>query len=156
MAARLHTAADLPQVYALAERAYLEARYNRHPLRKEKFARLAELAENQPDSVVLLVAENGGKLVGFMCGIVTEHYFADMVYATNLALYVTPEARGSHACLNLLRLFEQEARARGASEIMLGVTSGVQQERTARLYNALGYETVGALTVKYIGGTYVG
>lgn len=152
MNVRLATVYDLPQVYALAEAAYGESRYRRHPLRREKFERLAELAEQQPDAVLLLVAEHGDSIVGFMCGIVTEHYFADMIYATNLALYVAPAARGSRACLIMIRQFEREARRRGAAEVMLGVTSGVHPERTARLYNALGYETVGALTVKYIGG----
>jgi GNAT superfamily N-acetyltransferase len=147
---RLAKPDDMPAVFELAERGYRESRYNRYPLRPEKFQNLADLAEAEPDSVLCVVAEETG-IIGMLCAIVTEHYFADMVYATNLALYVDPDSRGKLVAPKMIRGFERAARVRGVDEIMLGATFGVESDRTLRLFNALGYETIGGLTVKYIG-----
>jgi GNAT superfamily N-acetyltransferase len=98
-----------------------------------------------------LVAVQEGDVVGLLYGIVTEHFFADMCYATNVMLYVAPEARGSWAVVKLIRRFERESRARGADEILIGNTSGINAARTVQLYARLGYHPVGANAVKYSG-----
>lgn len=126
-------------------------------MRANKFDGVLNIMDAQPDAVICMLCETAaGEIVGLYCGLITTHHLADMVYATNLALYVVPAYRGSSACLRLVRAFEKEARNRGAVEIMLGATSNVRAQRTERLYNALGYRTVGALTVKYLGANDVG
>lgn len=152
MRARLaQTADDFQAVYALAERGYAESRYGRYPLRVEKFERLGQLCQHEPDVVLCVIVEEGAEIVGFLCGIVADHYFADARYATNLSLYVAPEHRGSAAAALLIVRFEREAAERGANEVMLAASSGIEPERTVNLYNAMGYQTVGGLTVKYLG-----
>jgi GNAT superfamily N-acetyltransferase len=152
MRVRHATRWDIPRIVQLATVAFAEARYGRYAFNAEKAERMILDSIDNDDIAVLVVEHDSiGAPFGFLAGIVTEHYFADTIYATNIALYVSPNRRGSRAAYRLVREFERVARAKGASEIMLGVTSGVGARRTERFYNALGYSTVGALTVKYIG-----
>lgn len=147
MRTRLITPADTPAVLDMVVQAFSESRYVRYKL---KLDALLELIETQPGTVFCLVLEDGAQLVGFLCAVVTSHYFVDITYASNIAWYVAPSHR--NGVLRLLRAYQKEARLRGASEVQLGVTAGgTGCERTERLYNALGFHTVGALTVKYIG-----
>lgn len=144
---------DVEQLIVLAGEAFTGTRYARYPVSPTKCRRIAELTEQSDEVLVLVAADEMDRPVGFLAGLISEHYFADMVYATNLALYVSPEARGGRVAIKLIRHFERLARARGAQEIVLGVTAGVGAGifRTEKFYNALGYETIGASTVKYLG-----
>jgi predicted GNAT superfamily acetyltransferase len=139
------TPEDTEQLIALAGDVFNGTRYSRYTFNADKCRRLGQL-----EGMVLLVAVDAAdRPVGFLAGVITDHYFADMVYATNIALVVSQEARGSRAALKLVREFERVAKARGADEIVLGVTAGYHAPRIEKFYNALGYSTVGALTVKY-------
>lgn len=142
---------DIPQLVALAGDAFSEARYARYPFSADKARQIVHMAQDSDNIFVFVAVDADDRPVGFLAALITEHYFADMIYATNIALYVSPEARGSRAAFKLVREFERVARAKGAAEILLGVTSGVQAQRTVEFYNRLGFQTVGALTVKYIG-----
>lgn len=150
MRVRIARSQDFTAVIDLAERGYVETRYARYPFSRDRLEKLAALIMERPDELVLLVAEHNDEIVGFLCGLISDHYFAAVKYATSMALYVAPAHRGSFAAPLLVRRFEREARARGAAEVMLAVTSGVHSAATTRFYDALGYGVLGAVTVKYL------
>ncbi len=97
-----------------------------------------------PRGIVLL----GDPPRGFMWGGCAAYAFADESYSTNAALYVEPATRGSFLAVSLIRAYERAARAQGVSEILIDVNSGVSTERTARLYERLGYRAIGGLFSK--------
>jgi ribosomal protein S18 acetylase RimI-like enzyme len=150
MITRLATMADMDVVLALAARAHAEGRYGRYPMSHAKASYLFMRAQTEQE-FFCVVAEQQNELVGFMVGLVCEHFFSNMTYATNIALYVTPEQRGSWAAAKLIRTFEREADARGAHEILIGAASDIKPARVLRFYHALGYQPVGANAVKYLG-----
>lgn len=152
MKTRMAIESDRAALVALGVRAYREARYGRYPLNCEKLISLFDLTQksNSPFFIVVLL-DDSDVAIGMLIGLVTEHFFAEMAYATNLVLYVAPEKRGLHGAVRLIRAFEQEAIARGAEEILIGAASNIDAARTIELYHKLGYQPVGANSVKYIG-----
>lgn len=99
----------------------------------------------------LRVAVDGmGRVCGFLVGGIAPYGFHDSTYAYDRMLYVSADARGMLVAKALIAAFEQWAWDSGASRILLGITTGVHTERTEQLYNALGYATVGVLTMKEV------
>jgi GNAT superfamily N-acetyltransferase len=150
MRARLAVEADIGVVGALSRDAHEEGRYSRYPMNEDKVYSLFHLALRGEDFFCVVV-EHEYNIVGLMYGVVTDHFFSDMRYAANVALYVTPKFRGTWAAPHLVREFERVAIERGANEILIGNASGVDAVRTVEFYHALGYQPVGANCVKYIG-----
>lgn len=87
----------------------------------------------------LFVAAKGEQIVGFFAGFVVEHFLSNLSYASDAGVYVLPEHRGGSAFLRLVKAFEAWAYERGAHEIQLGTSTGVEPEKTVRMYQRLGY-----------------
>ena len=98
----------------------------------------------------VLIAEDGGKIIGMMGGFAVEHFFGHDKIASDYVLYVKPEHRRGTAAVRLIRTFEKWAVEQGAAAIHPGVTTGVANERVRDLYARLGYEPNGYTLVKRI------
>lgn len=97
------------------------------------------------------VADIGGTLVGMFGGVVVEHFFSTTKMACDVVLYVTPEYRGTRIAPRLVHAFERWAIEAGADELVLGVSTGIEADRTASLYERLGYERSGITLTKPTG-----
>lgn len=97
---------------------------------------------------LVLVAETEGIAVGMLLGFVTPQFFSDTLTASELVVYVTPEARGGTTVVKMIRAFEGWAYERGAVEICLGVSTELDASRTAALYERLGYDRSGVTLIK--------
>lgn len=93
----------------------------------------------------VLVGDAGGVLIGMFVGFVMQHIFSTASYASDMALYVSPEERGGTLAVRFLRRFEEWARTAGAAELVPGISTEVEVERTARLYERLGYKRSGLI-----------
>jgi GNAT superfamily N-acetyltransferase len=96
------------------------------------------------------VASCNGDIVGFCIGSLAPFEYCEGTYAFDRMLYVDPQKRGLLAARMLVQSFEKWAKDNGALRVLLGITTGVHVERTEKLFNKLGYATVGALTMKEI------
>ena len=74
------------------------------------------------------------------------------LFAQDLGLWVLPKKRGTWAAKKLLDTFEYWAKKRGCKEIMLSITSNINQDRTSQFYEKLGYTNLGAVCRKHIEG----
>jgi GNAT superfamily N-acetyltransferase len=81
-------------------------------------------------------------VAGFLCGVLTPHYFTGEPTAFKTAWYAIPGARGLGA--HLLRAFEAWAKAKGAHRL---IVAG-RQERTLALLGRLGYAPLETVTSK--------
>lgn len=150
----LHTS-DVEACVDLARRMHEESDYRVHPFSEGKVERL--LAKFLSMDVLFgTVCEDEAEIVGFMGGMVGEHYFSPVLYATDIALYVVPERRGSTAALRMMSLFHAWAAEQGATEIRCGVTTGINPATAERFYTRLGYEPSGTLYVKRLGALSTG
>jgi hypothetical protein len=66
--------------------------------------------------------------------------------ATSIFLFVDPAERGSFAALKLILAFRAWAKNRQASEMYIGIASGVLMERTGKFLHRLG--------MRFTGGNY--
>lgn len=124
--------------------------YRDMPKDVNKVIEYAYTMRQSPEACVRVALVDDDTVQGFIVGTVGEYGFAHVRFATDEMLFVAKDARRGAVARELIGAFEAWAREQRASRIFLGVTTGVHTERTEKLYNALGYATVGVLTMKEI------
>jgi GNAT superfamily N-acetyltransferase len=97
------------------------------------------------DDMHCFVAVRDGRPVGFFVGGVTEFFFSSDRYAFDLALFVSPDRRGTSAAIRLMAAATEWARARGAKQLRFGAATGIDPERTERFFGGLGFAKAGQL-----------
>lgn len=134
---RAATHTDVPDLIELGAMMHAESpRFRRLTFRPDK---LEAMARPLMDSGIVLLAEDRGRVVGMIIGAVIEQFFTDAKTAVDVATYVAPSHRGGPWFVKLIKAFEDKAEDLGAAEITFGISSGVQTERTAQLYEKMGY-----------------
>ena len=108
------------------------------------YSRIADLffacVETGPDKFGEVAVNEADQCVGFFTGGAQEHYWSNTRMAVDLAFYIQPEYRTFRLAKDMIESFENWAQhIAGCQSIMLGVTAGLQPEKTARLYAKLGY-----------------
>lgn len=139
---------DITALARLGRDIHAEGRQSRLPYNEEKLSRqLKAVLEPPRDDYCILVAENDTEgIIGVFFGYVTEYYFSDSRVATNYVFYVKPAYRGGPEAVKLLTAFRKWAMNRGAKEMYINITSGIQIERFDKLMRHMGFE--------YTGGNY--
>jgi GNAT superfamily N-acetyltransferase len=141
--------ADVPRILELSAGIFNESKYPEVcTYNPEKVAHLVSHMLATPDEFFLHVAEKDGSIIGMYAGTLTEYYFSNDRMAVDLALFVDPGKRGGLAAIRLIQAFEEWAFERGAKEICPATSTQAAPERTAMLYQVLGYEVVGNLFKK--------
>lgn len=130
---------DVYRALSLAAAMHQESWFRHFDFDVNKALSIWDRKVAQPNRWCLFVAEDQDKLVGVFAGCAFEHFFGTDLVASDLILYVDPEHRGSSAAPRLIKAYEQWARGVGVKEIQLGVSTGVQPERTLRLFEKLGF-----------------
>lgn len=96
----------------------------------------------------VLVAVIDSEVIGMFGGFITEHFFGNDRYACDIGLYVKPEHRGGSVAVRLLKVFEEWVSSKNVGAITLGVSTEVEVERTAAMYQHLGYTASGVIVRK--------
>lgn len=100
---------------------------------------LAFTIGNLIDSGILKVAVNGS-VVGCIGALVFPHWWnANAIVAQELFWFVDEPYRGSSAGLRLLSALENEAKDRGASQLMMICLDDLDGDKLAKMYIKLGY-----------------
>jgi hypothetical protein len=140
---RQATLADVPRLVELGAIMHQESRFNVLGYAPEKVVELLEglLADDD----FLRVIERDGVIVGMLAGYISEHWCSKALVASDCALFVEPGNRGGVEVVKLIRQFREWAVDRGALMATLGISTGVQTDRTAKLMELVGYECIGHL-----------
>jgi GNAT superfamily N-acetyltransferase len=85
------------------------------------------------------VIAEGGCLLVVLC----DSFYDSRLQAYEQMFYVRPEYRGNRLAVSMVRIMEQVCTERGAETLSVGSSSGVADERTARLFEHLGYTRLG-------------
>ena len=145
---------DIPDLMPLAIEMHKESRYSTMDFCVDKTINFLLYCIENPDTNLVAIAENAdGDIVGAFAGFAMEHWFSPDKYACDYALFVPPGLRGSSAALHLVSYYVGWAKAKGVPDefIQLGITTGVEVERTAQFFNALGFKQMGELFI-FAGG----
>lgn len=139
---------DLPEILILARRMHLESEYRKLAFDPEFIRKLLENALNQDAYGPFVAFNEAGRAVGFILGHVSQTFFGPDLVASELAFYVSPEARGSSAAIRLMQAYDSWACMQGAKEIFLGITTGINELKTTELFNRSGFHHAGRLFKK--------
>ena len=134
---RLAVQADAQVLLALGKRMRAEGpNFMKLDFSDEKAALvISRLIDNES----LLVACKGEYIVGLLAFVVIEHLWGRDKIASDVAIFVESAHRGCSAFLRLIRTFETIAAERGVKMLELGVSAGIDNDKTAKMFSALGY-----------------
>lgn len=85
----------------------------------------------------IFLSEKNNEITGFIVGLVTEVYMSNTTIASELAWFVSKDARRSSASIKLLKKFEDWGRSKGADYLAMADIEGI--ENLSKLYTRLGY-----------------
>lgn len=140
---RAATHDDIPRLVELGQLLHGTSTYAGSDIKPEKIATL--LGQLIDGLGVVFAAEVDGEVVGGFAGAITEQWFSDDLIAFDYSLFIEPSKRQGLTALKLVLAFQNWAKAKGAKEIRMGITTGMNVEGTSRLYRHLGFEYVGPL-----------
>lgn len=144
--------ADILQLADLAVEMHQRSVYaDRATLEVERFKKLCIPAiQNHGKGSCLFIAENGGRVGGFIVGVIDRLYgISREFYATDLFFYVSPTA-DARAASGLADAFLRWAKAApGVIEVRPGISGAVEGwERAGKLWEHKGLRLDGAMYVR--------
>lgn len=95
----------------------------------------------------MLVVEDGDEIVGFFLGNIVEYFFSENLIAQDLVMVFKPEHREGigEIIKEILEKFSAWAKTKHATELCVGVTSGIAGEGYEKLLKAVGFKQVGSI-----------
>jgi GNAT superfamily N-acetyltransferase len=97
---------------------------------------------------VVFLYEQGGQIRGGLAGTIGEFWFSREKVAGDFSLFVDPEYRNGMIAIRLVLAFQSWSKLLGARRMNMGITTGINEEGTARLYQSLGMRRNGSLFSK--------
>ena len=145
---------DGPELMAMAREFGEESPVsNGVPFDDQKLLDLFGRSLSDPDLVFCQVADAPeGGLAGGVLAIRQQYFFSQAWHCVELTVFVRPEYRQTRIAVKLLKAMEQWAESTGCLEINIGATAGVDSPAYQRLLERFGYQTVGFVAKKQLGG----
>ena len=134
----------LSDIIDLAFSMQQETDFQAVPFSADKLAlSVMRMVVDNPRGFGVIAYTDEGAPAGMMAGGVSDYMFSHGSVANDYVWFVLPEHRGSRTALKMLNMFKVWARANGATELYVGVTSDVSKDRTGELLQRVGFDHVG-------------
>ncbi len=130
---------DVSTCIELGRLMHDESFYRDNDYDERKLWAMWDQSVQNPHQFCMRVAEKDEEVFGLFVGYRYEHFFGYDICSSDLLLYIKPEYRGGTAAPRLIKAYEKWARESDVTEIQIGVSTGVREERTARLFERLGF-----------------
>ena len=147
MIIRAITKEDVHSCIALGQDMHNESAYSAISFDSNSLVGVAYNVLNDPNWFGA-VAVKEDQVIGMMIGFISEYWFSNEKFASDLCVYIVPEYRGSSAALRLMNLYTKWAVSKPIREIRIGETTRVNPEATAKFYKKLGFVEGGTLFVR--------
>lgn len=136
---------DIPTFVALGREMHKESPvYRKYDFDEPKvYDYFRQLIESDWGIVITLVKDD--EIIGGIAAIQCPQWFGSDRWASDIALFIHPDHRGGRAALSLLRAYIAEAKAKGASQIVMATSTGFEPERIGQLFEAVGFQKIGAV-----------
>ena len=143
---------DFEDIHALGQWMQENSHFANNGWCSRKIYTIVSSSQNSDSNIFLRVCERNNKIIGFFVGSVSEYFFSDKLIAQDMVLVFHPNERHniSREIIRLIKDFEKWAKEKGATEVAIGITSGIAGEGYPKLLNRLGYDQVGILTKKEV------
>ncbi len=142
---------DIGQMVALGKEMHQESLYRKYEFDELKVVIMLGNMIKDPNAIVL-VSEVAGAIEGGMVGFVTPAYFGPETQAFDMALFVSKDKRHGTTGLKLIKAFAEAAEQLGASQVVLGNSTGICKEGVMSLYERAGFHHVGYVMSKDLKG----
>lgn len=137
------TIKDLPALLALGARMHAESPHFRQiAFSAAKLEETLRAVLGTPNGFLVL-GDLQGHVAGVYVAVALEHWCSTDLVATELALYVEREHRGTLLGARLIKAYLAWARELGCKQITAGVSTGVNVDKTTHLYQRLGFKQFG-------------
>ena len=136
---------DVPELLRLTRQLHDEG-----VVRRLKFDAQALLQSFQRPGLFVELAFDGEEAVGLCTGFVEQTFFGPDLVAHQHLFYVVPSHRGGILAARMMHRFETWALLQGAKEVWVSQATGIRPERTRKLFEALGFGTVGFIARKAV------
>ena len=93
------------------------------------------------DVGMVIVSEGRGWM---MCACVEQWFSSDKI-AFDYGLYIKPEFRGGTDAYRMISEYKKWAEGKGASEIRIGASTGVNTEAVSKLYERSNFKRLGVI-----------
>ncbi len=138
---RRATTDDIAPIIAMGADMHAESpRYRVLGFKAHKVGDLAFAIIKNPAVGGVLVAEKENILVGMFAFCISQHFFSDDLFASDIVMYIKPEHRGGSIFPRFVTAFEILADEYGVKEKLLSVSAGIDSERTLAVLKRMGYE----------------
>ena len=131
-------------VLAVAHEVHEASIFNTHPLDETRLIAQIEDMSKFGSTYFVRVAVREGHVYGGMIGVLQTTFFSGQQFASDVGWWVRRTRQGTAAAGLLLGEFERWAKWKGADLVLLGQSSGIDVEKTVKLYQHAGYTIVGA------------
>lgn len=136
---------DINDILPMAIEMHAESRYKALKFDVEKTAEFLTWCMLNEDCLLIVAETNTGEIVGGFAGAAMEQWFSNDRYATDFALFVSHQHRGSTAAYKMISHYVGWASLKNAKLIQLGVSTGVHPEETGKFFEAIGFKRYGGL-----------
>ncbi len=135
---RRATLADVPKLFELGAAMHAESRYKKFRLNQEKSeAFFASIIDDKR----FIVLVDGEPIHAMLIAFVSDFWWGDDTESSDLIIYVAPDRRGGISAARLIRGYVSIAESMGVADIKIGVSSGIDTERTLRFFERLGFQS---------------
>lgn len=140
------TVEDALAIIEFGVQAHKETRYGNAKYSKEGVFHLLSLIKQYPDKFFIAYTKNANEeITGLLMGQLSVEYFSGRTIANDLGMFVHPIHRGGTIFYRMLKSFEQWAKEHGASKMILYHSTGIEPEKTKKLFTKLEYEEFGSI-----------
>jgi L-amino acid N-acyltransferase YncA len=138
------TLEDIPFLLPMGEEFHKESRCSHTVYDSSRVADLLTMLILEETGIAIVNEENG-KITGGIGAHVYYQYWGWSKGSIDLVVFLTKEARGGLTVMKLIKEYIRQAKEKGAEDIMLGVSSGIDDNMIDKLYKRIGFEPVGTL-----------
>jgi GNAT superfamily N-acetyltransferase len=136
------TIEDIPEIVKIGRLMHDESSYRDFFYSDGVCSELIKIWLEKEDMYFLMCEEKDGEIRGCIICCLVPHMYGDGrdLVASDLIVYVKPEYRGSSIFLKMVMLYESWAKKNGAKRICLAHSCEINDDKTDKIYQKLGYK----------------
>lgn len=139
------TREDALKLLEVFQTFHKESQFKDEPFDQQRVWMLLDATITQPNQIFIAYDDD---MRGFIGVTVQEHFFSGVPRVYDLGFYVSPEHRGSSLGIRLLNKAEEWAKTVGAKDITIFHNTGIEMEKSPKLFTRLGYGLDGYIFTK--------
>jgi GNAT superfamily N-acetyltransferase len=133
------TEGDLENLLYLGAKMHEESLVYYPPIERESVERYLEAVVSMPEVFLISFAFKDSP-IGMITASAGPHAFSSVLRSGCELLYVLPEHRGGRTAMKLVERFKEWSDDLGAVYSTMGVSTGLDPERTGRFFEFMGFE----------------